>query len=264
MFLFPNSRAFALTMSYDDGTAHDERLVSVFNKHGIKGSFHLNSANLHNGNPASHIQADRASEIFAGHEISCHTLTHPWPCEIPKDRLAFEVLQDRANLEKISGAPVRGMSYPFGQYDREVIATMRACGIDCSRTTVSTGGFGIPKDFMEWHPTCHHNAATEPAEKFLALVNEENPRRREMRLLYIWGHSYEFPRDDNWALIENLCARLGGNDKIWYATNIEICDYIAAVRAMRSTVDGTRFYNPSAISVWTANGEIKPGETVKM
>ena len=87
-----------------------------------------------------------------------------------------------------------------------------------------------------------------------------------MRLLYIWGHSYEFDRDYNWDLIEDLCARLGGNDKIWYATNIEICDYTNAVRSMRSSVDGKRLYNPSGIPVWAGDSkgvatQINPGET---
>ena len=277
---FPGGRTFALTMSYDDGTVQDERLVKIFNKHGIKGTFHLNSARmtrgeqglmqtvrtLLGGDPVSHIQAARAREVYAGHEISCHTLTHPFPCEITRDRLIYETVQDRLNLEQITGGIVRGMSYPYGQFDRGVIDIMRTCGIVYSRTTVPTGGFGIPKDFMEWRPTCHHKAAAEPVEKFLALVNGEAPRKRETRLLYIWGHSYEFDNDNNWNLIEDLCARLGGNSKIWYATNIEIYDYMMAVRAMRSSVDGKRLYNPSALSVWVCDSdgaaiEIKPGET---
>ena len=268
---FPGGRLFALTFSYDDGTAHDERLVSVFNKAGVKCTFHLNSAKMTGGDTGdggdtvdAFVQASRAKELYAGHEIACHTLTHPFPCEIARDRLLFEITQDRLNLERLSGGIIRGMSYPFGQYDRRVIETMLACGIDYSRTVASTGGFGIPRDFMEWHPTCHHNSAEEPVAKFLALVNGQTPARREMRLLNIWGHSYEFGRDDNWRLIENITGRLGGNDKIWYATCAEIRDYVCAVRAMRSSVCGTRFRNPSGISVFAENEsgavfEIKPG-----
>lgn len=33
---FPGGKAKALTMSYDDGKIQDERLVSIFNKYGIK------------------------------------------------------------------------------------------------------------------------------------------------------------------------------------------------------------------------------------
>ena len=39
---FPEGKAKALTMSYDDGKLQDERLVEIFNKYGIKGTFNLN------------------------------------------------------------------------------------------------------------------------------------------------------------------------------------------------------------------------------
>ena len=39
---FPEGKAKALTMSYDDGKIQDERLVSIFNRYGIWGTFNLN------------------------------------------------------------------------------------------------------------------------------------------------------------------------------------------------------------------------------
>ncbi len=41
-FTFKNGKNKALTMSYDDGIFQDKRLIEIFNKHGIKGSFHIN------------------------------------------------------------------------------------------------------------------------------------------------------------------------------------------------------------------------------
>lgn len=40
---FPGGKFKALTMSYDDGVIDDERLVNIFNKYGIKGTFNINS-----------------------------------------------------------------------------------------------------------------------------------------------------------------------------------------------------------------------------
>jgi hypothetical protein len=52
---------------------------------------------------------------------------------------------------------------------------------------------------------------------------------------------------------------------MWYATNIEIVDYVSAMNSLRISVDETICYNPAAIPVWVEhNGqpvEIKPGET---
>lgn len=76
--------------------------------------------------------------------------------------------------------------------------------------------------------------------------------------MYVWGHSYEFTRDDNWELIEEFARRIGGKEDIWYATNIEICRYMQAFHRLVFTADSKKvYYNPSSQSVWlSADGEI--------
>ena len=92
------------------------------------------------------------------------------------------------------------------------------------------------------------------------------------RLFYLWGHSYEFEADDNWDVIERFAEYTGGKDDIWYATNIEIYDYIEAYNRLQWSADMTMVHNPSAISVWVKKApqggesvtvELKAGETYK-
>ena len=40
---FPQGKHKVLTMSYDDGKIFDRKLIEIFNKYGIKGTFHLNT-----------------------------------------------------------------------------------------------------------------------------------------------------------------------------------------------------------------------------
>ena len=40
---FPEGKTKALTFSYDDGEKQDIRLIQLFNKYGLKGTFNLNS-----------------------------------------------------------------------------------------------------------------------------------------------------------------------------------------------------------------------------
>ena len=40
---FPEERAKALTLSYDDGVVQDERMIALLDKNGIKATFNLNS-----------------------------------------------------------------------------------------------------------------------------------------------------------------------------------------------------------------------------
>ncbi len=261
---FPDGKQFALTMSYDDGVIHDERLISIFNKYGIKGTFHLNSGLMETPN---RIRATDAVRIYKGHEIACHTVSHPFPDELLNGDLVHEILQDRINLEKITGGIVRGMSYPYGRFNDSIIATMAACGIVYSRTTLSHNKFNLPQQFLAWHPTCHHKNAEEPAERFLASLAGARNGRSSPSLFYIWGHSYEFEHEGNWDFIETLSAKMGGHDDVWYATNIEIADYDQARRAMQASADGRRVYNPSSIPVWVnVEGsplEILPGATLE-
>ena len=76
------------------------------------------------------------------------------------------------------------------------------------------------------------------------------------KLFYVWGHSYEFATENTWDMIENFCRYMGehGND-IWFATNIEIYDYINAYRNLEYSADGSMIYNPGGIEVLLKRGD---------
>ena len=82
----------------------------------------------------------------------------------------------------------------------------------------------------------------------------------------MWGHTYEFERDNNWEDIEIIAERLGGKDNVWYATNIEVYDYVEAYRSLLWSADSNRVYNPSAKRIWFSRGKklysVEPGETL--
>jgi hypothetical protein len=94
-----------------------------------------------------------------------------------------------------------------------------------------------------------------------------HPYNHQARLLYVWGHSYEFNNDNNWELIEEFSKAAAHLPDTWYATNIEIVDYVNALRALRISVDRTFAYNPTATEVWVSFNQepvsIAPGQTVK-
>ena len=69
-------------------------------------------------------------------------------------------------------------------------------------------------------------------------------------LFYIWGHSHEFRTEEDWAYIEKVVATLANNDKIWYAANIDIYNYVTAQAQLQISYDETMFYNPTATDVW--------------
>ncbi|MBR6603067.1 MAG: polysaccharide deacetylase family protein [Clostridia bacterium] len=261
--LFPGGVRRVVTFSYDDGSENDVRLVELFNKYGVKGSFHLNAGKYKDMGDE---ELDAIEKLYIGHEISCHTVNHGWLTRMPYATATRQVLEDRMILEKIAKYPVRGMSYPSGDYNEKVCEILSACGIEYSRTTKATmGATELPEKPLMWHPTCHHKDALPIAEKFM----EELDSQWRRPLLYIWGHAHELRTEDDWAYMEKLVSTLARSEKIWYATNIEIIDYMNALRMLRISADEKILQNPTGIDLWVEldkkeNIKIPAGETVRL
>lgn len=253
---FPGGRFKALTLSYDDGVEQDIRLSEIMAKNGIRGTFNINSglfAPEGKVYPAGQVHRRMSrSQIYglfkdSGNEVAVHGFTHPFLESIPTATAAMEVIDDRKALEALFGRIIRGMAYPFGTWNERLLSILKDAGIAYSRTTKATHGFGLPANWLLLDPTCHHNDPELPAlcDKFLAMDKSNFPQ-----MFYLWGHSYEFEGKDNWNVIEDFCAKMGGHDNIWYATNIEICDYVNAYGRLQYSVDGKIIHNPTDIDLW--------------
>ena len=193
-------------MSYDDGVWQDKKLIEIFDRYGIKGTFHLNSAMF--GTAERYLKKNEVTDVYRGHEVACHTATHPAIDRCPLPNVAQEVLADRVSLETMFGRPVRGMSYPFGSHSAAIRAMLPSLGICYSRVVGDSFSFDMPDDFLQWKATCHHNhRLMEMAERFLEKDNGVH-----LKLFYVWGHSYEFDSDHNWDMIEAFCEKVGGQE----------------------------------------------------
>ena len=157
------------------------------------------------------------------------------------------------------------MAYPFGTTNDAVAETLRRCGVAYARTTVSTERFDIPTNWLQMPATSHHR---NPRLMELAQNFVERDTRWRPQLFYLWGHSYEFEDNDNWHVIEEFADFMGGRDNIWYATNIEIHDYVEAYRHLQTSADGKRVYNPTAIAVFFGcDGQhyaVQPGQEIRL
>ena len=115
----------------------------------------------------------------------------------------------------------------------------------------------VQNNLFRFNPSVYHLDFVEMMElgqKFIELKTNES------KILYIWGHSYEYRTEADWERMERLCQKLSSRDDVWYATNIEIYDYVEAYRSLEYSVDFNRVYNPSAKDVWM----IHNGKTIKI
>jgi peptidoglycan/xylan/chitin deacetylase (PgdA/CDA1 family) len=231
-------------MSYDDGRTQDRRLVDIFNQNGIKGTFHLNSGLFKTRN--DRISPDEIPTLYQGHEVACHTVTHPTIARCPLPEVAHEVLADRQWLEAQTGYPVRGLSYPNGSLSQDIEKLLPGLGIRYSRVVGSSDSFALPENPYRWQATCHHNhRLLELGEQFLALYKQQY-----LYLMYVWGHSYEFDDKGNWDLMESFCRMMGGKDDIWYCTNIQFLDRMDDFKRLQFTADNSFVYNPNSRVCW--------------
>lgn len=216
----------ALTFSYDDGIEQDRKLVEIFNKYGMKATFNLNTgiqtpeSNFEiEGVYINRMKQEGLEELYRGHEITTHGLTHAAPTGMTKEQLDKEFLTDMSNIERIYGTYPVGMAYAYGCVDDEVVKYLKSIGIKYGRTVEASHSFEIPKEPLKLKATCHHDddMLFELAEKFL----KAEPKENEQMLFYVWGHSYEFDVNNNWDRIEEFCKMMSGKADIFYGTNRE-------------------------------------------
>jgi len=254
--LFPNGLSKALTLSYDDGVEQDVRLVEIMNKNGLKGTFNLNGglfAPEGTVYPAGQIHRRMSKsavyDLFAdcGQEIALHAYYHGNLAMLSSGTAAWQVTKDREALEDMFGRIVRGMAYPYGDNSDSIANILACCGVAYCRTVHATCRFDLPENWLRLPSTCHHN---EPRLMELAKDFAESPDLFRPKLFYLWGHSYEFEANDKWHVIEDFAAYIGKRDDIWYATNIEIYDYVTAWHSMITSADGRRVFNPTSRTLW--------------
>ncbi|MDO4321198.1 MAG: polysaccharide deacetylase family protein [Lachnospiraceae bacterium] len=265
LLLFPGGKKHALTFSYDDAVTQDVRFIELLNRYEMKGTFNINtgllgkeSLHVQNGRTVTHnkLRPEEIPGIYKGHELAVHGLTHLDLALAGAATAAYEVSADRKSIEDMVKAPVRGMAYPFGTYTKELVEMLRYSGIEYARTTRSTHGFELPQEFLTWHPTCHHadEQLFELADRFF----EPEMKYYGPRLFYVWGHSYEFDARDDWGRMERFLEKMAGRDTVWYAANIEICDYVRAAKQLKYSAAGQYVYNPGVQDIWMC----LDGETV--
>ncbi|MBI3221411.1 MAG: polysaccharide deacetylase family protein [Bacteroidetes bacterium] len=271
--LFPQGKSKALILSYDDGPREDRQIVALMNKYQLIGTFHLNSNKLGTQN---YLTKAEIKTLFAGHEVSVHTANHPSLSNLSKIDVVYEVVEDRKELERLVGYPVRGMAYPFGNYNDAVVDAVNGVGIEYARTVDDTYNFKIPEKFLQWHPTVHQFAKAyfvegkpdndkKELERFYQVI-DDFISTKELAVLDVWGHTWEMNNTSKWEETEKFFKRVANNPAIHYTTHIDLVDYIHAFRSLRFSVEKNMVYNPSSITVFFKKAgksySVSPGKMV--
>ena len=273
---FPGGLAKAVTLSYDDGCKEDVRFSDIITEYGLKCTFNINGD--HRGDKALTCEQLHEYYLDKGHEVALHGNFHRAEGALRPVEAVREVLDNRLYLEKKLGMIIRGMAYPDSgitkmhgaiTYD-EVKTILKQLDVAYCRTLGGDNeSFMLPTDWHAWMPTAHHINPRLMGfiDNFLSQKPDElKGASRYPRLFYLWGHSFEFERNGNWDLLYKICDKLSGNDEIWYATNMEIYEYVNAYHSLVYSADAKIIYNPTLVKIWFDQDgtlyTIDPGQTI--
>ena len=275
---FPGGKPKAFTMSYDDGWAQDKRFSDIITKYGIKSTFNIISRDI---GKEKILTKEEIKEyiIDRGHEIAVHGAEHRANGLQRAIGGIQDILNCRLELEKEFGLIVRGMAYAYsgitvfnnGNSYEKIKSYLTDLDIAYSRTLFGDNDdFYLPTDWLNWVPNTHHQGpnAMEYVEKFVNLEMPKCIAWRMPRLLFVWGHTYEFDNNNNWDRLEKICQMISSQDDIWCATNMEIYDYVMAYNSLVYSADETKIYNPTLKTIWLEiDGKpyvVNSGETIEI
>lgn len=196
-------------LSFDDGSVHDKRFITLLNKYHIPCTFNLNSGLedfvwefRSNAVVRQHL-ADTV-EQYQGHEIASHSLHHPRLDSLYPPQLRREVEEDCEALKKIFGVEKIGFGVPFTACGEREIRIIRKY-VRYIRLSEYADGFALPAD--PYHIPIHslYND-TDVREKIHAFAENDLPDS----LFVLAGHSYELEFLDHWEYMEELLQFIKG------------------------------------------------------
>lgn len=258
---FPENKLKAVTFSFDDGCREDIKLAKLLDSYGCKCTFNVCKGFIeYPGEKFLNKDEVRQYLCDTHHEIAVHGDKHRAPGVNTPVEIIRDVLDCRIYLEKTYGKIIRGMAYPdsgIGFFENgttyeDVKRTLKDCGIVYARSLSYKTDFNLPTDWYNWQPNFApgDSGYLELADKFVAL-NEENCTNSSAnpRLFYVPGHAYPIDSYLGDAL-KRLCDKIANKDDTWYATNIEIYEYVEAYRSLVFSADGSICHNPTSHKIW--------------
>ncbi|GAA2511023.1 polysaccharide deacetylase family protein [Pilimelia columellifera] len=120
-----------VSLTFDDGTMDQmTEAVPVLNRHGMKGTFFINSERI--DQPDRMTEANLKTLAAGGHEIAGHTLTHPDLPKLTPEEQRKEICDDRTALLK-RGFAIRNLAFPFGSASAVTGKIAQECGYSSAR-----------------------------------------------------------------------------------------------------------------------------------
>jgi hypothetical protein len=209
---YPGGAKMAAVLSWDDGIPQDKPAAELMHRHGWRATFFFN-------HHSPMVERWRELEDL-GMEIGSHSWSHPfYPLQSPS-RCCDESVLMRRFLESKVNHPVISFAYPFnygpafdvdGDY---VLRAQRDAGYLSCRSTLN-GPLALDSlgDPLAMRTNGHFLIGRHKIE-----AEWQRAARTKLGVFYLWGHTYEIARDEDWKSFEDLLRCYGRRAEAWYAS----------------------------------------------
>lgn len=262
--LYPDGKRKAFNITYDDGVLQDVRFVELLNRHGLKGTFNLNSQLMEEefawvhpcGMEVKRLGIGAAQGLYDGHEIASHTLRHPYMQDLPEFEILRQLGEDKQRLESLFGREVCGFAVPFDYYSELIARSAEICGFEYARMSDVTLSYAPCTDWYHWKTGVYHIMP-----ELVPFVEGFLGSDQELAMCQIVGHSYDLDTENLWETMEEICAAIAAQDDVWSCTNLELVRYLKAM----TQFDGI---NRSNLTLWFERDDaviaVHPGESMEI
>ncbi len=125
-----------VTFTFDDVPASAcEEGADILERHGARGTFYVAGGGCGTADPGGPLRAsiDQLRTVWAnGHEIACHTYSHPAIRHMSLDEIGVELQRNQALLRKIdSDIVLRNFAYPYGDLSVRTKRYLEGCFNSC-------------------------------------------------------------------------------------------------------------------------------------
>lgn len=212
-----------ITTSWDDGHPLDTKLCSILKENGIPGTIYAPITNWEN----EVMSKEALKGIAKDFEIGGHTYNHTILTLVDEEKVAYELVESKRELEQVVGKEIISFCYPRGQYTPKIMQQVQESGYkggrtaELLRTTIARR--------YEYHPTVqavdrillskgkqiittdNHSLAAKLiisgdifkrwnviAKRTLDHVLENG------EIWHLWGHSWEIDMNGDWQLLREV------------------------------------------------------------
>lgn len=125
-------KKLALTFDAAWGDQYTDEILSILEENHVKGTFFLVGS-------WTDKYGDKVKKIKdMGHEIGNHSSTHPHFTQLDSQKIKDEIYTTSNKIKNITGEPTKLFRPPFGDYNSNVVRTVRETGHFCIQWNVDS------------------------------------------------------------------------------------------------------------------------------